>query len=116
MTTLHELRDMLDKAEGPSRRLDQAIQFTLCDDHASYIREFTASIDAALELVGRKLPGWRWDVGNPFWRDGIFVCRLARPGASDWSSSLVESADAPTAPLAILKALIAAKIEEGENG
>ena len=68
----------------------------------------SASIDAALALVERVLPGWRWLVefddhrGPPY---GVIV----KPHGDDWS--LERRHLAKTAPLAILDALLTALIE-----
>ena len=73
---------------------------------------YTASIDAALALVEAMLPpyGWSWRVQHTLgserasiWREGL---------RSEWSISLT----APTAPLAILRALVAAlAAQEGQR-
>jgi hypothetical protein len=75
-----------------------------------YVPGFTADLDAALALVERVLPGWfvgiqQNYIGNP-------------PRVQPWSVTLdhyqgavhrqVEGNDAPTAPLAVLIALLSA--------
>lgn len=62
------------------------------------VRHYTSSVDAALALVERVLPGWTWRIGNT--ADGLdCFCRL---GAS------ITEHYATTAPLAILAALLRA--------
>ena len=71
------------------------------------IPSYTASIDAALELVGRVLPGKRRVIlyTNPAHAE---ICKIG-----DWEGE--QSADKDfTPPLAILSALLAALIAEGE--
>lgn len=77
---------------------------------------FTASIDAALGLVERKLPGYRWGVsatgikrgthpdGKPAYIDGF----RAHVTKNSPLRPMPSVADAPTAPLAILAALLSA--------
>lgn len=131
MTMLHELAAMLDAATGPSRELDWRIEHIVVRspvfDASSHdfwppfmvnsradkgIPRYTASIDAALALVERLLPGWEWDVEL---NQGVYFCTLIRlPVTADEG---MWCADAPTAPLAILKAMVAALMErEAEHG
>jgi hypothetical protein len=62
---------------------------------------YTASLDAALALVERVLPGWAWSVGNL--RNGAQCYLMDRPGGV-----LHEPGLAATPPLAVLRALLAA--------
>jgi hypothetical protein len=63
-----DLIERLEKAAGPDRQLDNAIEEavdfpkpTNPDDLPGYPPYFTASIDAALTLVP---DGWRWQISN----------------------------------------------------
>lgn len=69
----------------------------------------SASIDAALALVERMLPGWAWNVQTDSRTTGVFA-RLDNPDLD------VEPAAAhcETAPLAILSALLSALISQQE--
>lgn len=139
--TLAEIRDMLDAATGPSREIDGSIARAfklfpeycldgpeLCGDAAAWAGggewwiapRYSSSIDAALALVARLLPGWEtcnasqgrllghktstwyWEIWNPEYEedDG----HSGRCGES-----------APTAPIGILKALVTALIAKGEQ-
>lgn len=104
MTTLHELATMLDEATGPSRELDNRIWDALNGCVGPTHGNWSSSIDAALALMGRMLPGWSWQING-----GAYAI-LRPPKATCWSSSLCFDGDAPTAPLAILKATVAALI------
>jgi hypothetical protein len=128
MNTLKELAALLDAATGPSRELDARLWWAFADhsedDHDldgeplwvmtklwggspsswTWIPQFTSSIDAALALAERLLPGWGWQINS-----GSYAI-LRPPKATCWSSSLCFDGDSPTAPLAILKALVAALI------
>lgn len=90
ITTLRELKERVDAAEGPDRDLDGEIEVLArrleayaagLDDEtrakwesrAGWVfdafttyepKPFTASIDASLALVERVLPGWVWHVGG----------------------------------------------------
>ena len=62
------------------------------------------SIDAALALVERLLPGWRYDIHSP--RFGIPFEAVLMDG--DSASRRIVVGNAATAPLAILSALLTA--------
>jgi hypothetical protein len=111
MTELEELREMVGKATGPDRELDVALGALWPDPPfnvtTAILRNakpvcpaFTASIDAALALVERKLPGCRWYIGrNP-------EAKRECDATLEASNGTAGGADAPTAPLAILAALL----------
>lgn len=128
---LKALRDRLRAASGSDRELDARVLIALIPDqwradaydvelgfaveHAEgrafrkvRVPQFTASIDAALALCERTLPGAYWRVeksppalaaahGQPFW-------------ATCGAAGQQEAATGPTAPLAILLALLEAMI------
>ncbi len=75
MSKLEELIAELEKAAGPNYELDRLITevsgypniYRHEDGHIpsnSTFPNFTASIDAAVALVNRVLPGWCWYAGN----------------------------------------------------
>jgi len=71
------LVERLEKATGPDREIDAAIRAQLGISEGYHAHEFyTASLDAALALVERVLPGWRVQ----FWqqRSGSWHVRLIR--------------------------------------
>jgi len=75
------------------------------------IPEYTASLDAALALVERALPGVHWSVTNA----------AIKPRASVWVPSPLRAyglrhQSAATPALALLAAMLEAKIMEAENG
>ena len=67
---------------------------------------YTASIDAALALVEKVLPGWRRQIFED--RSGGWTARLVSPSSDVVSTD--ELKPPPTASLAILAALLRAKI------
>jgi len=88
-----ELVERLTAATGPSRNLDVAIMDALCplphgdrwfDTGAleNFLGErffrapsVTASVDEAIALVGRVLPGWHWYVDDrsaAVWPEGVY--------------------------------------------
>lgn len=125
MTDLSELLERVKAATGPDRDLDAAIgkalgaEFKARNVHrrghyiggkpvllrvAEDYPRFTASVDATLALVERCLPGWRYDIhsprfGTPF--EGVLM-------DGDSASRRIVVGHAPTAPLAILSALLQA--------
>lgn len=120
MSDLMELLERVKAATGPDRELEYALvchffgadEGLLHEIHGINLYRLTASIDAALALVERKLPGWVVDdlsqnsrlAGDPW------GCKLASYYGSDPSRnrSAVSGYDYPTAPLAILAALLSA--------
>jgi len=128
------LTTRLQEATGLDRELDFAIGFELAgwtrverfgdtyirtpdgniyaDAYGGMAPSFTESVDAALELVERKLPGWSWAFFNHF-KKGTCTAFICDGPVID----LVEAteAHAPTAPLAILAALISALSNQGEK-
>lgn len=116
--TLQDLKDRLDKADGPDRELDADL--ALLGGWTEFpgdnwigpfgeicVPNYTASTDAALGLIERVLPGWRVDfiqqsLDEPYWTSGLYK-RVADTHQIDRASG-----SAPTAPLALLRALMAA--------
>jgi len=93
------------------------------------IRPFTASLDASLDLVGEKLPGWTWMIRQRDCHEaaaGAFTARLASPDfeAEEWASGSITKTDvlsgrdatagAITPALAVLIALFRA-LEDGRE-
>jgi hypothetical protein len=126
---LKALRDRLRAASGGDRELDIAVgglwpnpPFNVSDKVFRNAKPvcpfFTASIDAALALCERKLPGRSLLLASP---SGVWAAHMPRAGQSIHTAALVEEYDgepledfdhasAPTAPLAILIALLEAMI------
>lgn len=142
LTTLSALQERLRNATGPDRKLDADLWeafdpiFATCRPHwtVKEIEDFTphhtASVDAALALVEKLLPGWAWQVETPRFRyeeleHGYYAClnnvERALQSRSEQSDPRtftgiyckhIWNATAPTAPLAILSALIDALISQ----
>jgi hypothetical protein len=130
-----EIIKRLREAKGPSKTLDADIaeatgtvppryyrNVGYCDgsfghDERSGIcwiaKDYTASIDAALALVEKLLPGWHWTVTSDK-REGVAGAwiwlerRFPEDTAEDIPMLRNYEAEAPTAPLAILIALFTA--------
>ena len=142
MTKLEQLRDIakrLEAATGPDRELAVEIWLLLtpgatrkklsyahkasgrtCEIDKTRIdnggrlitvEAITANIDVALALVERVLPGWGVNIQtvNPITFQGAFV-QLVRV-----RDGYAHACAAPTAPLAILRALFAALIQQEES-
>jgi len=111
MTTLTDLKALLDEAQGPSREIDRSFHL-LRDDIEGLafvfaVPEYTSSIDAALALIEHKLPGRYCHLGTgPSFSHAVITVGEDNPETA-WF--------APTLALAILRALVAALIEQ-ENG
>lgn len=132
MTKLDKLRDIakrLKEAAGPDRELDLKLcmyghsilhqgeadaylMLPVGSKHSPrlYPKHFTLSIDAALVLVERTLPGWRWTVTSDGREEGVpkawIWLELHFPDDEAKDIPLLRNfyAEAPTAPLAILRA------------
>lgn len=74
-------------------------------------QSYTGSIDAALALVGAKLPDWRWSLDKM--RDG--KCRAFFIKGDDMGSAETATAYAPATALAICGALLTVLSEQGEG-
>jgi hypothetical protein len=110
---LSELLAKVQAASGPDRELDIANTKALV--HGKFYQTpetagpYTSSIDAALALVERVLPGWWYHMakGRLSPSEPLFACALYPPGASDPQLDR-EPEEASTQPLAIIKALLTA--------
>lgn len=69
------------------------------------VPRFTASLDAALTLVERVLPGWRWIVDSDFDRSPPYAAQVKQRG-QQWSEA--PRAFAPTPALALCISLLRA--------
>lgn len=103
------LRGMIEKLEGAaegSRELDLAVYdaFGMFDDGPVDLPPVTTSIDAALALIERKLPGERWEM----WR--------SRAGDVGVNLDDRDTAFAASLPLALCIALLQALTPQVEGG
>ncbi len=86
-----------------------------------YVDEYTASVDAALELVGRVCPGWFWSVewcDRSGYGDGPVMALAQVAPPKEWRKLMPNHggvAWANTPALALLAALLRAKIAETEH-
>lgn len=126
MSDIAELLERVKKAEGPSALLDgelyatiggaphtttsggRTIPFIAKGDPREY-PAYTASIDAALALVERKLPGASWSVRTAM--EGGYAADVPFVQLKDMHPLPVL---ARTAPLAILAALLTALHNPGD--
>lgn len=98
MADWDELALALARATGADAGLDQEI----ADAFGVAAGAFTASVGAAREAATAALPGWKFHVG--FDANGMF------PYAAMTRGEVHVEANAPTVPLAILRAAVAAKL------
>ena len=94
-------------ATGADRALDAAIHEAL-DDPEDEAPAYSASVDACLALIHRRLPDWAWHVG--------FGPRGIVPYATLHKDEERHEADAPTVPLALLAVALAALRSEAKAG
>lgn len=123
---IKELLERVEGLSGPDREVDAAIikalGFHSWAGRMSYrdadgVRmwdfgssEITASIDAAIALVERKLPGWAWKVIR---EEGYNGCVIRNAPKLEIVAPSV-SCHGPTLPLAIISALLRALLAKGE--
>jgi hypothetical protein len=117
MTQLSSLIERLERCEGADREIDLAIFMATAEMESFSVWRpndptlfFTASIDAALALVERKLPGWGWQVHRDP-QPGLEACFgfVGEPGAD----GVCGRAYAPSPAIALCLALCRAT--EGEK-
>lgn len=107
MSDLVDLLERVRSATGPDRELDEALRVQLGYPPKPW--NYTASIDAALALTERVLPGWVWLKKSPK------VISLYRPltdeedAAKAWAKHY--DGTGATAPIAILAATLSALID-----
>ncbi|HXP97518.1 MAG TPA: hypothetical protein VN809_12455 [Telmatospirillum sp.] len=98
MADLKDLTAALWTANGADADIDRAI----AEHFAVSSADFSSSIDQCRTLIAERLPGWRLHIG--YAANGIF------PYVSLAKGDEVFVAEAPTVPLAILRAVIACPI------
>lgn len=116
MTDLSELIERVKAATGPDRQIDRAIakHFKIGWDYSAdwptvivdgektsepTAYPYTFSIDAAIALAERVLPGWHWNIGHD---------ANGELHATVWHGVTESDEYAPTAPLAIVLATLLA--------
>lgn len=118
-----DLIERVGKAEGADRNLDGAIywhlleenraerelwwvelQFAATPENGDWRKPYTSSLDAALSLVERKLPGVHWSVSNAAVkpRANVWMPQPTRPIMGPYSSG---ATPALAVCLALLRAL-----------
>ncbi len=105
-TGISALRARVRAATGHDDALDRAIADAL-DGGGSDVGDppgYTASVDQCIALIHRALPGWGWHVG--YGPRGI----LPYASVTDADHSQRFEASAPTVPLALIAALIEARL------
>jgi len=129
MTDLQGLLERVRTAKGPDGEIDYAIYRQLRE--YTGLQSYTASIDAALALTERVLPGWCWRIGTccvsddawvaPDWNSPVHGARLRQElGEPVYGSVFDQGVDIDrrppgNLPLAILEALLSALIEQKES-
>lgn len=118
--TLDSIIERLEKATGPNYELEREIQEALEPDRKIHVpRPYTASVDAAIALAGKVLPGWNFTLSSR----QAYVHRPCADVASDaWiednNNSEYAEASGGTLPIAlclvILTALKAKQMGVGE--
>ena len=98
--SLDKLLSDVKAATGSDRDLDRVIFMALGGGDGE-APPYTSSVDACIDLVHRALPGWGWHVG--------FGPRGIVPYASLHKDETRFEASAPTVPLALLAAALAAR-------
>jgi hypothetical protein len=106
MTDLSALLERVEKAEGPRYELDQAINRAVDSWQPAVPPPYTASLDAALALVERVLPGHRSIVERAHDGTGWAMIQTGPEEPRNMT-------DAPTPALALISALLKALASKG---
>lgn len=125
MTDLTSLIERLEKAEGPSRELDRAIWEAFgspsrsdgVPEFAGFlgIAMFSSSIDAAVSLAERVLPGWFFEhIGNDAMGEDDYMSWLGWTVELSPGMSAGAQGQAKTLPIAIVIATLRALQSKGE--
>lgn len=107
MTDLSSLIESLEKATGPSNDLDYQIS-ALVRGTTLGAGDYTSSIDAAVALANRVLPGWDWGVES-FGEDGA----QGRVWKHGWHDDTVVRADRRHPAIALLISTLRALQSKG---
>ena len=110
MTAGHDeagLLARLQEASGADQALDRLIADTFAPGEEK--GDWTGSVDNAVALLHRVLPGWHWHVG--WGARGVFPYAVVSGGAQHEHFE----ADAPTVPLALLRAMLKARLAHPEG-
>lgn len=110
MTDLRELEKRLETATGPNEWLDAAIDHALNPGNTVGAAPVSASLDAAVALVERVLPGWGYFIRRD--EEGINAS-LLYPNALRVSPGCGQHKSSPA--LALCLALIRALIAKGDR-
>lgn len=130
--TLQSLKGRIEAATGPDLELDLAIYGALIFKDMDQLapgetnpmpKPYTASIDAALALVERLLPGWAWRIeywpSAPVTDDHLpAMVEMWERDAEGWYHSpliRINNARGATPALALLSALVSALIAKEHN-
>ncbi len=104
---LRELLERVEAASGPSRAIDYAVGDAIDPKEWRLCPSYSASLDASIALVERLIPDHELFLareGRSWW--AVMGDDQTTPDGSLWS---------PTAPLAILSALLRALISQAEG-
>lgn len=104
---LRPLLAALEAATGSDPALDSSVARAL-DAGGAAAGDYTASVDRCLGLLATALPGWTWHVG--YGAGGLF------PYAALTDGRVRVVAEAPTVPLALLVAMVKARIGAAGTG
>lgn len=112
---LSDLQKALEEATGPDRKIDfWLMAFDPTSDPSKPAIVYTASLDAAIALANRLLPGWGWRCGfglSPHWVNGRAVYGWSHLNRVHPDHALTKdeaTGYAASAPLAICLAIVRA--------
>lgn len=104
--TLDSIIERLEKATGPNYELEREIQDALEPDRKIHVpHRYTSSVDDALTLAEKVLPGWEDCHGRLIWTHGLKGERIWTADIRYWRSS----ANHPVAAIALCLAILKAK-------
>lgn len=125
MSDLRGLIERVERLEGQNRDIDRALErLAYGDDVIPFTPDYTRSVDAALALVEKMRPGYRWGVSSVAIKIGAYPDGKTAYGegfrAHVTKNSplrpMPSTADAPTPALAIILALLRSLLNTTEGG
>ena len=125
MTNLSDIIEKLEKAEAGSRELDYQVFRVFAESEGfnfwnpDWGHEYTCSVDAAISLAEKVLPGWQYTLSSTRsahedrrpWADVASDAWINDENETEWGD-----ASAATLPMALCLAILKAKAQQQEGG
>lgn len=111
MTDLSTLLERVRAASGPSRELDMELCVSI--NKSLPLLNFTGSIDAAVALCERVLPGWAWSIDAAYGKPPEAMAHVCPYEPDSEGNKRVSFGYAATPALALVAAILSTLIAKG---